>query len=124
MPGSDGVDLELCHPRYVDKLAIRYPEMKIIAGRPAWPWQEEMIAVLLHKANVSAELHGWSPKYYSDSLKREIPRRLKEKVMFGADYPLLKYERLMSDWRELGYGEEILAKVFTGNARALFGLAG
>jgi predicted TIM-barrel fold metal-dependent hydrolase len=123
MPGGDGVDLELCHPRYVDKLAIRYPQMKIIAGRPAWPWQEEMIAVLLHKANVSAELHGWSPKYFSDSLKREIPRRLKHKVMFGADYPLLKYERLVTDWQELGYGDEILQRVFTGNAGALFGLA-
>ena len=79
-----------------------------------------MIAVLLHKANVSCELHGWSPKYYTDALKREIPRRLKHKIMFGADYPLLKYERLEQDWRDLGYDDDILQRVFTGNATALF----
>jgi predicted TIM-barrel fold metal-dependent hydrolase len=124
LPGGDGVDLELCHPRYVDKLAIRYPEMKIVAGRPAWPWQEEMIAVLLHKANVSCELHGWSPKYFTDSLKREIPRRLKNKIMFGADYPLLRYERLLDDWRALGYDEGVLRRVFVDNARTVFGEIG
>ena len=120
LPGGKGVRLELCHPRYVDELAIEYPEMKIIAGRPAWPWQEEMIAVLLHKPNVWAEMHGWSPKYLTDSLKREISRRLKKRVMFGADYPLFRYERLIEDWRALGYDEETLERVFFRNAEALF----
>jgi hypothetical protein len=43
--------------------------------------------------------------------------------MFGADYPLFRYERLVADWRELGYSEAVLAKVFHGNAERLFGLA-
>jgi hypothetical protein len=43
-----------------------------------------MIAVLLHKPNVWCELHGWSPKYFTDELKREIPRRLAGRVMFLA----------------------------------------
>jgi predicted TIM-barrel fold metal-dependent hydrolase len=120
LPGGDGVKLDLCHPRYVDELAVRYPDMTIIAGRPAWPWQDDMIAVLLHKANVRCELHGWSPKYFTDSLKHDIPRRLKNKMMFGADYPLFTYERLVEDWKALGYSEEILRKVFFENAEALF----
>ena len=72
IPGGGGVKLDLCHPRYVDELAINYPTLKIIAGRPAWPWQDEMIAVMLHKPNVWAELHGWSPKYLTEPLKRDI----------------------------------------------------
>ncbi len=40
--------------------------------------------------------------------------------MIGADYPLLRYERLVQDWRELGYPDDILDKVFVGNAQALF----
>lgn len=120
IPGGDGVELDLCHPRYVDKLAIRYPGLKIIAGRPAWPWQDDMIAVMLHKPNVWNEFHGWSPKYLSDALKREISRRLKHRVMFGADYPLFTYERLVADWRGLGYDEETLERIFSKNAEALF----
>jgi predicted TIM-barrel fold metal-dependent hydrolase len=123
LPGGSGIVLELCHPRYVDQLAARMPELTIIAGRPAWPRQDEMIAVLLHKPNVWNELHGWRPKHYTASLKYEIPRRLKHKIMFGADYPLLRYERLVADWHELGYDESVLAKVFHENAEALFGLA-
>ena len=121
LPGGDGVRLDLCHPRYVDELAARYADLSIIAARPAWPWQDDMIAVLLHKANVRCELHGWSPKYFTESLKHDIPRRLKHKIMFGADYPLFTYERLVADWRALGFSEAILSKVFTENALALFG---
>ncbi|MES3000866.1 MAG: amidohydrolase family protein [Pseudomonadota bacterium] len=121
--GGGGVELELCHPRYIDRLAIKRPHMQIISGRPAWPWQEEMIAVMLHKRNVWSELHGWSPKYYSDSLKREIRGRLKGRFMFGADYPMLRYERLVAEWRELGYSEEILADVFHGTAERLLRIA-
>jgi predicted TIM-barrel fold metal-dependent hydrolase len=119
MPGGKGVLLDLCHPRYVDEVAMRYPELTIIAGRAAWPWQDDMIAVLLHKPNVWYELHGWSPKYYPDSLKREIPKRLQDRILFGADYPLLRYERLVRDWRSEGYSDAILRKVFCENAQIL-----
>ena len=74
LPGGNGVELELCHPRYVDRLAIQHPDLTIITGRPAWPWQDEMIAVMLHKHNVHAELHGWSPKYLTEPLRRDIAR--------------------------------------------------
>lgn len=125
LPGGSGVKLELCHPRYVDDLAIRYPELTIITGRPAWPWQDDMIAVMLHKPNVWAELHGWSPKYLTEPLRRDIARRLMRRVMFGADYPLFRYERLVDDWRSLGFNEDVLERVFHRNAEELFaGLAG
>jgi uncharacterized protein len=119
MHGGNGVLLDLCHPRYVDEVAVRYPDLTIIAGRVAWPWQDDMIAVLLHKPNVWYELHGWSPKYFPDSLKREIPRRLQDRVLFGADYPLLRYERLVRDWEAEGYSADILRKVFHQNAEIL-----
>jgi predicted TIM-barrel fold metal-dependent hydrolase len=122
--GGAGIKLDLCHPRYVDELAIDYPDMKIITGRPAWPWQDEMISIMIHKPNVWSELHGWSPKYLTDPFKKEIRSRLKDRVMFGADYPLFRYERLVKDWRELGYTDDILERVFHKNAEKLFGVSG
>src|SRR5271169_2627390 len=86
LPGGNGILLDACHPRHLDAVAARFANLTIIAARPAWPWQSEMIAVLLHKPNVWYELHGWSPKYFTDELKRELPRRLAERVMFAADY--------------------------------------
>ena len=77
-----------------------------------------MLAILLHKANVWYELHGWSPKYFTDDLKHEIAGRLQDRVMFGADYPLLSYERLIGDWHNLGLQDDTLEKVFHRNAEA------
>jgi len=118
LPGGGGVLLDHCHPRHLDAVAVQFPELHIVAGRPGWPWQAETNAVLLHKKNIWYELHGWSPKYHSPELKHEITRRLKDRVMFGADYPLLSYERLISDWQKEGYSEETLEKILYRNAEA------
>jgi len=119
-PGGAGVRLDASHPRHLDDVAATYPDLKIVASRPAWPWQTEMIAILLHKPNVVYEVHGWSPRYFTPDLKAEIRGRLQDRVMFGADYPLIGYERLVSDWQKEGYSEEILQKVFRRNAEAYF----
>lgn len=122
LPGGKGIKLELCHPRYVDELAIRFPELKIITGRPAWPWQDEMIAVLLHKANVYNELSGWSPRYFTPAFKKEINGRLQDKFMFGSDYPVLSHDRLFQDWDSENIKPEVLEKVFYKNAQRVLNL--
>jgi uncharacterized protein len=68
---------------------------RFLAARPAYPWQDEMIAILLHKGNVHYELHGWSPKTFSPALKRKIGGRLHDRIMFGCDDPVPKYEMMV-----------------------------
>ncbi|HVA38395.1 MAG TPA: amidohydrolase family protein [Candidatus Dormibacteraeota bacterium] len=116
MRGGKGIRLDACHPRHLDEVAATHPDLNIIASRPAWPWQSEMIAILIHKANVWYEVHGWSPRHFTPELKHEIARRLRDRVMFGADYPLFRYERLVDDWQKEGYSPEILDNVFFKNA--------
>lgn len=116
LPGGNGIVLDDCHPRHLDFVAAKFPKLTIVAARPGWPWQTETIAVLMHKRNVWYELHGWSPKYFTADLKHDIPRRLRDRVMFGADYPLFTYDRLVRDWRAEGYDQETLDNVFHRNA--------
>jgi hypothetical protein len=116
LPGGGGILLDDCHPRHLDYVAAKFPQLTIVAARPGWPWQTETIAVLMHKRNIWYEVHGWSPKYFAQDLKHEIPRRLRERVMFGADYPLFTYERLVRDWRGEGFADDVLADVFLHNA--------
>ena len=78
----------------------------------------------MHKRNIWYEVHGWSPKYFTPDLKHEIPRRLRDRVMFGADYPLFTYERLLRDWRAEGYDEETLENVFHRNAERFLAQVG
>jgi predicted TIM-barrel fold metal-dependent hydrolase len=116
LPGGGGVILDNCHPRHLDLVAVKYPELKIVAARPGWPWQTETLAVLMHKRNIWYELHGWSPKYFAPDLKHEIPRRLKNRVLFAADYPLFTYARLLRDWKAEGYPDDVLENIFHRNA--------
>jgi uncharacterized protein len=47
---------------------------------------------------------------------------LRHKIMFGSDHPSLPYERLFTEWEQLGYTEEVLADVFHRNAERVLGL--
>jgi uncharacterized protein len=120
LPGGKGILLDDGHPRHVDAVAARHPDLRVLAARPAYPWQDEMIAILLHKANVSYELHGWGPRQYAPALKKEIAGRLQDRVMFGCDFPVLRYEKVLADWDREAYPHEVLDKVLRRNAQAFF----
>jgi predicted TIM-barrel fold metal-dependent hydrolase len=121
-PGGLGSRIDHAHPMAVDNLAADFPQLTIIAAHPGWPWVDEMTAVALHKGNVFWELSGWAPKYFPDSLKRDIRSRLRHKIMFGSDHPSLPYERIFQEWDQLGYQQDVLEDVFHGNAERVLGL--
>jgi uncharacterized protein len=122
MPGGNGLKLRHAHPLAIDEIAADFPNLKIIMGHPGYPWTEEATAVCLHKGNVFWEMSGWGVKYIPESVKRDISGRLKDKVMFGSDYPSLSYERLLKEWMEYGYPDEILERFFHKNAETILGL--
>jgi predicted TIM-barrel fold metal-dependent hydrolase len=122
MPGGMGAQIRHAHPSSIDELAANFPNLKIIMAHPGWPWGDETTAVALHKGNVYWEMSGWAPKYLPELLKKDIRGRLQDKVMFGSDYPSMPYERIMREWDELGYADEIRAKLFHANAERVLGL--
>ena len=107
MPGGNGTQIKQAHPLAVDQLAATFPELTIIAAHPGWPWIEDMTAVALHKGNVYWDLSGWAPKHFPAGLRTDIRGRLQDKIMFGSDYPSLPLSRLLREWDELGFSEEM-----------------
>jgi len=122
MPGGDGAVIRHAHPQAVDALAATFPRLTVVAAHPGWPWVDEMTAVALHKGNVYWELSGWAPKHFPPSLKTDIRGRLQDKIMFGTDYPSLPLDRLLREWDELGFSDEVMDKVFHANAERVLGL--
>lgn len=122
MPGGSGALLRHAHPLAVDELAAKFPGLTIIAAHPGWPWVDEMTAVALHKGNVFWELSGWAPKHLPASLKTDIRGRLQDKIMFGSDHPSMPFQRLLREWDELGFSEEIIHKIFHENAERVLRL--
>ncbi len=122
-PGGDGIHLKYCRPiPYIDDLAADFPELTIIAAHPAWPWQDEMIAVAMHKANVYVDLSGWSPKYFPPSLVQFANTFLQDKCLFGSDHPYITPERWLADFEKIQIKPEVKEKILWKNAQRLLGL--
>ena len=121
-PGGLGLKLRYSRPILIDDVAADFPELTIIMAHPQWPWQEEGIAVCLHKANVYMDLSGWSPTYFSESLVNAIQNRITDRVMFGSDYPVISPVRWMADWEKRGFSDSIRDRVFHENANRILKL--
>jgi predicted TIM-barrel fold metal-dependent hydrolase len=123
LPGGMGIKLKWTRPiPYIDDVAADFPELKIICLHPSWPWQEETIAMAIHKSNIFMDLSGWAPKYFPESLKREIRSRLKNRVMFGSDYPMMTFDQLFKGWEDEDYPAEIMKKIYYQNAIRILNL--
>jgi predicted TIM-barrel fold metal-dependent hydrolase len=122
MPGGMGAKLRHAHPSAIDAIAADFPRLTIVAAHPGWPWVDEMTAVALHKGNVFWEVSGWAPKYFPPQLRADIRGRLKDKIMFGSDYPSIPHARLLREWSELGYSDDIMERVFHLNAERVLAL--
>ncbi|HLA44141.1 MAG TPA: amidohydrolase family protein, partial [Aggregatilineales bacterium] len=121
-PGGGGYKLKYSQPMLLDDVAADFPELTIIMAHPAVPWQEEQLAVALHKGNVYIDLSGWSPKYFRPMLTKYISSLLQDKALFGSDYPMLQPDRWLRDFENLEIKEEVRQKILLENARKLLGL--
>jgi predicted TIM-barrel fold metal-dependent hydrolase len=120
--GGGGIRLKYGNPMPIDDLAVDFPDMPIIMAHPSFPWQDEAISICLHKPQVYIDLSGWSPKYFSPTLIQYANTRLKEKVMFGSDYPWLTPEKWLADFATIGIKDEVRPLILKDNAVGLLGL--
>jgi predicted TIM-barrel fold metal-dependent hydrolase len=122
LPGGRGIKLRYSDPMLLDDVAADFPGLTIIMAHPSVPWQDSAIAVAQHKANVYIDLSGWSPKYFPPQLVRAANTLLKDKVLFGSDYPLIKPDRWIRDFEQLDIKPEVRPLVMKENAVRALGL--
>jgi predicted TIM-barrel fold metal-dependent hydrolase len=120
--GGGGIRLKYSNPMHVDDVAVDFPDLKIILAHPSFPWQEEALAVATHKPNVYIDLSGWSPKYFPPLLVRYANTLLKDKVLFGSDFPVITPDRWIEDFEQLPIKDEVRGRIMKDNAAALLGL--
>ncbi|HEX9035136.1 MAG TPA: amidohydrolase family protein [Streptosporangiaceae bacterium] len=124
LPGGGGVRLKYSNPMDLDDVAVDFPDLKIIMAHPSFPWQDEALAVATHKPNVYIDLSGWSPKYFPPQLVRYASTLLKDKVLFGSDFPVITPDRWLADFDKLDVKPEVRQLILRENAVRLLGLAG
>ncbi len=123
LPGGGGIKLKYARPiPYIDDVAADFPGLTIIMAHPAFPWQDEQLAMLIHKPNVFMDISGWSPKYFSPLLVQYANTIAQDKVLFGSDYPALTPERWLRDFEEAPFSADVRPKILLENARKVLKL--
>ena len=123
-PGGMGLRLKYSNPIHLDDVAADFPELTIIMAHPSFPWQDEALAVATHKPKCYIDLSGWSPKYFPANLVQYANTLLKERMLFGTDYPVLDPDRWMRDFDQLPIKPEVRPLIMKENAIRMLKLRG
>ena len=116
LPGGGGIRLKYSNPMCVDDVAVDFPELTIVLAHPSFPWQDEAISVALHKRQVYLDLSGWSPKYFPPQLVQYANTLLKDRVLFGSDYPMITPDRWLRDFEQADFKDEVRPLILKENA--------
>jgi len=120
--GGGGIRLKYSNPLHLDDVAADFPDMPIILAHPSFPWQEEALSVATHKPQVYIDLSGWSPKYFPAILVQYANTLLKDKILFGSDYPVIAPEKWMEEFAKLPIKPEVRPLIMKENAARLLRL--
>ena len=120
--GGGGIRIKFSNPEYLDDVAVDFPDMPIVMAHPSVPWQDTALSIALHKPQVYIDLSGWAPKYFPPQLVRYANSLLKEKVLFGTDWPALTPERWIREFEQLDLKPEVRLLILKENAARLFAL--
>ena len=122
--GGGGIRLKYSNPMHIDDVAADFPDMPIVLAHPSFPWQDEALAVALHKQQVYIDLSGWAPKYFPPLLVKYADTLLKDKVLFGSDFPLITPDRWLAEFADLPIRDENRDRILRQNAVRLLDLSG
>ncbi len=109
-------------PISLDSVACDFPELKLIGIHVGIPWTDEMIAMAWKHPNVYIGCDAHSPAYWPESFVKYINSYGQDKVIFGSDYPILRFDRTMQEIAALGLRPEPLRKLLRDNAVRVYGL--
>ncbi len=116
--------IEYGRPIHIDTIACDYPELTIICHHGGWPWQHETLAVAWKHKNVYVEFGAIAPKYlasnggWGDTL-HFMDTVLRDRILFGTDWPMLRYERALTEISSLNLRDKSREAYLHGNAKAL-----
>ncbi|MEH6607315.1 MAG: amidohydrolase family protein [Pseudomonadales bacterium] len=109
-------------PIYLDDIACDLPELKLIGTHVGIPWTDEMIAMAWKHENVYICCDAHSPKYWPDALVKYINSYGQNKVIFGTDFPVLRFKRTVDEIDSLGLKPEVRRKFLRDNVKSVYGI--
>ncbi|MCB9487941.1 MAG: amidohydrolase [Deltaproteobacteria bacterium] len=107
---------------YVDRVALDFPELRIVGGHIGYPWTQEMIAVATKHPNVYIDTSAYSANRYPPELVEFLKTNGKRKVLFGSNAPMIPHGKALADLPSLALPDEVRDAFLFGNAKRVFKL--
>ncbi len=111
---------EVQNPIHLDRVCVRFPELRLCMIHGADPWWEVAIRLMIKYENLRLMTSAWSPKRLPDSLLHYMRTRGPNKVMFGSDWPVLRMRRVVPEAEALDLPPEVLDNYLYNNANDFF----
>ncbi|MCC6790653.1 MAG: amidohydrolase [Thermomicrobiales bacterium] len=95
-------DLDYAHPRHMDRVAMAFPNLRLILAHMGHPWQLDCIAVVRKHPNVYADISAqfYRPWSYYNALRMATEWGVLGKLLFGSDLPIATPQETMDAlWR-------------------------
>ena len=114
---------EAQNPIHLDRVCVRFPELRLCMIHGADPWWDVAIRLMLKYKNLRLMTSAWSPKRLPESLLHYMPTRGKDRILFASDYPVLSMERCLGEAAALDLPPEVLDAVAPRQRRGVLLLA-
>ncbi|WP_068274015.1 amidohydrolase family protein [Aldersonia kunmingensis] len=111
---------EAQNPMHLDRVCVRFPELKLCMIHGADPWWDIAIRLLIKYSNLRIMTSAWSPKRLPESLLHYMRTRGQNKVIFGSDWPVLAMRRVIPEAEALDLPPDVLDNYLHNNAQEFF----
>jgi predicted TIM-barrel fold metal-dependent hydrolase len=108
------------NPIHLDRVCIRFPELRLCMIHGADPWWDTAIRLMLKYRNLRLMTSAWSPKRLPESLLHFMRTRGTDRILFASDHPVLSMERCLTEANALDLPDEVRAAWLHDNAEAFF----
>jgi predicted TIM-barrel fold metal-dependent hydrolase len=113
---------ETGRPLHIERIALDFPDLKIVCGHIGYPWQAEMIAFATKFPNVFIDTSAYKPRRYPAELVAYMKAHGRSKVMFGTNYPMITPAACLEELSVLDLDGETSEAFLAGNAKRVFAL--
>lgn len=127
---SSGTDVpyDIAHPRHIDRVAMDFPELRVMASVGGWPWVNEFLTLPIRHKNLCVNLETHQPKdivtpgsgmepfaHYGELI-------LQDKLTFASNWTALSLtlDEVIRQAEELPFSGEMKRKMLYENAKRFY----
>jgi uncharacterized protein len=111
---------EVQNPIHLDRVCVRFPELKLCMMHGADPWWDVAIKLMIKYRNLRLMTSAWSPKRLPEELLHYLRTRGKDRIIFATDSPVLSMARCLGEVDNLDLDDDVRDRYLYRNAQEFF----